>query len=853
MDPASELLRRYLTIYESELIGVLSTDASGLILDANDYFLRLVGYTRDDLEAGRLNWKALTPPEFAEESQEVLRQLQEKPGVSISFDKEYFHKDGHRIPIRLGVTRFHDGTIITLALDITKQKQVENELEEANARLEEHVLQRTKQLEESEAFLSGIIENMPSMVFVKDAVNLSFVRLNRAGEELLGISRHEFIGKNDFDFFSKEVAEMFRTMDRRVLSGEIPYAETEDVLPTRNGDRIIHTIKMAIRNQDGEPRYLLGVTEDITESKEHERQRAELVRAQAEKESAEWRARQEKFVSEVSFALSRTFETQEILKSFAEKMVPLLADVCTIEVIDEDSMDIVFQECYGTDPEEVAFIRKWRSENAPRWKSQSGESSNVISNKTVIVNGLGEIKAHVKDTYHPDVKVDENSRLVSEAFMLVPLVVRDGKPLGFVSYVSTHSKRRFNKEDQVLAERVCGRLAILIENSRLYYRSQDASRAKSDFLANVSHEIRTPLGAMLGFAEILREDERLAADQRKSVDTVLKNGHQLLKIVNEILDISKIESEKIQLENAPFSLHALLVDVIQLMRASAEDKGIELRLVHASALDAFIADSNRLRQILINIVGNAIKFTEKGYVELAVEVQESAEPKEVLLRFTISDTGIGISQDQRTHLFQPFSQADTSTTRRFGGTGLGLFLSRKLARLMGGDIYFSSAPQQGSRFFVSVAAQKTSEMKLSDVRVSINVAPMQEARDIGLILVVDDAPDNRELFKRYLQKVGVPTERIVLAENGEEAIQKCQGQTYDFILMDIQMPKMDGFQALRTLRSQGYQGKIVALTAHAMKGDKEKCLDAGFDDYLAKPLKREALQEVLSRGSEREN
>ncbi|WP_413292947.1 PAS domain S-box protein [Bdellovibrio sp. HCB185ZH] len=846
MNDNRELQRRYLTIFKSKIIGIISTNTRGEIFDANECFLEMLGYTREDLEARKLNWKVLTPPDRLEESLEIQSQLLATPGISVSLEKEYFHKDGHRVPVRIGVTSFEDGTDITLVQDISKQKKIEKELAEANEFLESRVEMRTRQLAESEAFLSGIIETMPSMVFVKDAENLAFVRLNRAGEELLGISREEFIGKTDYDFFTKDLAEHFRGIDRQVLNGEIPHAITEDSLPTRNGIRRIHTIKIPVRDKDGHARFLLGVTEDITDRIEAARQREDLVRAQAEKEAAETRAQQERFISELTFELSRSVELRDTLRTFCEKVVPRLADVCVIEIIDEEGMDYVATEVHAASPEEESFIRRWRAENPPKWDPEFGGPTIIRSGKTVVLNGLENIGKYVRDHY--DIEIEpKGAAMLSEAFMIVPLMARDQTPMGFVSLVSTTSKRTFTEREQSLAEEVCSRLAVLIENSRLYERAQEASRAKSDFLANVSHEIRTPLGAMLGFAEILRDDTQLTPEQRHSVDTVLRNGQQLLRIVNEILDISKIESEKIQIENIVFGLRELLEDVTYLLRVKAEEKGIELRLRIGTVRDQLISDPGRIRQILINMVGNAIKFTEQGYVELRAEAIPTRIPERFILQFIVTDTGIGISKEQRGHLFQPFSQADSSTTRRFGGTGLGLFLSRKLARLLGGDITFTSTVGKGSRFLISVVAHVPSaKVQAEPPKREYVVNAAGTYLQAGVILVVDDAADNRELLRHYLKKSGLDDTQIEMASNGEEAVRKASAKTYRMILMDIQMPHMDGFQALKKLRDQGYECPIIALTAHAMKGDREKCLEAGFDGYLQKPLRKEALNEVLN-------
>ncbi|WP_413582369.1 PAS domain S-box protein [Bdellovibrio sp. HCB288] len=846
-NPQIDPQKRYETLFNSRIVGILISNLKGEILEANDYFLEMLGYNRDLFNTNKFNWHEMTPPEYREVSINARQRLS-KSGDYVTLEKAYYHRDGHLVHVRLGSTILEGDVVITLIQDVTARKAVEKKLEEILGNLEERVEARTHQLTESESFLSTIIENMPSMVFVKSAEDLHFVRLNRAGEKLLGISRGEFVGKTDFDFFSKEVAEGFRAIDRKVLSGELPFALTEDTLPTRSGIRFISTIKLAILDKNGRPQYLLGVTEDITERKELERQREELVRAQAEKELAEAQARRASFVSDLTFAISHSFDLQEMLKVFTEKMVPTFCDLCTVEMIDDDGMDYGLTVMHGLNPAEEEFIRRWRLQNPPKWDPESGGPLMLKDRKTIVMNDLRGIEMHVDENFSADVNMgNEGVEMFSEAFMVVPLLVRDQRPMGYATFISTQSRRKFNPADQAIIEQICERLAVLIENSRLYFRSQDASRAKSDFLANVSHEIRTPLGAMLGFAEILKDDTDLSFEQRQSVDTIMRNGQQLLKIVNEILDISKIESEKIQIEQLRFNLPDLVSDVVHLMRVQADEKKIEMRLVMNNVPEQVVSDPSRLRQILINIIGNAIKFTEAGFVEIDVS-GASLGPK-VLLKFVIKDSGIGISKEGRGNLFQAFSQADSSTTRRYGGTGLGLFLSRKLARLLGGDISFVSFEGKGSEFTVTVMALQPAgnQVNLANTIVNEPGAARTAGNMVDRVLVVDDASDNRELFKRYLMKAGLSEEQVEMAENGEEAVAKISGGDFRLVLMDIQMPKMDGFQALKTLRKQGYKGRVVALTAHAMKGDREKCLEAGFDGYLQKPLKKEELRDILNQ------
>ncbi len=375
--------------------------------------------------------------------------------------------------------------------------------------------------------------------------------------------------------------------------------------------------------------------------------------------------------------------------------------------------------------------------------------------------------------------------------------------------------------------------------------AERASAAKTQFLAHMSHEIRTPIGAILGFADLMKNPANTFEENRNYMVIVERNSQQLLRLINEILDLSKVESGQMTIENIEFSLSDMLADFISVKTLKAEEKGIEFRFNPTTLIPNLIcSDPFRLRQILDNIVGNAIKFTEKGYVELEVSF---ANP---ILKFTVSDTGLGISKVQESRLFQPFSQADASTTRKFGGTGLGLILSRRLAESLGGKLEFVSAQASGSTFFAEIKTDLLPQAKLvgkSELS-TIRGGPIDflDSRKVlnGLkVLLVEDSPDNQMLITLYLQREGA---EVKSASNGEEGVKLALSENFDVILMDIQMPIMDGHEATKKLRSVNFTKPIVALTAHAMREEHDKCFKTGFTEFLTKPINRDKLIEVLS-------
>jgi PAS domain S-box-containing protein len=539
--------------------------------------------------------------------------------------------------------------IVSLAFDAEEQR-----------RLQEETLR-------SNRFLDSVIENLPIMVFVKDAEQLRFVRWNRHAEELVGLSRHEIVGKTDYDFFPKTEAEHFVSKDREVLAGGVLKDILEEQIETRtNGSRILHTRKVPIMNQAGRPEYLLGISEDITERKRAEE---ELTRAK-----------------------------------------------------------------------------------------EAAEAANI---------------------------------------------------------------------------------------------------AKSQFLANMSHEIRTPMNGVLGMAELLQSTS-LTDRQRHLLDTLHRSGRALLDIINEILDFSKMEAGKLQLKTIEFSFAAVLHDVMGLFTETVQKKQLLLTgRIDDGVPSMFAGDPVRIRQVLLNLISNAIKFTDRGVISVIVDMLAEGEDQAVV-RVTVTDTGIGIPQEAQARIFDAFAQADGSTTRQYGGTGLGLAIVKQLVTLMGGEIGLESRPGRGATFWATLRLLKSSDsLGTRTMGPTVGHPPLstieQSRSHVAgrLILVVEDNPVNVEVAIAMLEMLGA---RVKSVSHGREAVEASARTAFDLILMDCQMPEMDGFEATRRIRDResriGDRGRrvpIIALTAHAMKGDREQCLAAGMDDYLTKPFTLEALDALLER------
>jgi signal transduction histidine kinase len=373
--------------------------------------------------------------------------------------------------------------------------------------------------------------------------------------------------------------------------------------------------------------------------------------------------------------------------------------------------------------------------------------------------------------------------------------------------------------------------------------AERANTAKSQFLANMSHEIRTPMNAIIGFSEVL-EEEPLTGQQKEYVKMILDSSRHLLELINGILDFSKIEAGRMRAETVECDIRALLANIESLMNPSAKQKQLEFKIDCTEDVpDTIVTDPAKLRQCIINLVSNAIKFTEQGYVKLTA--RQTAKDDKPFVEFEITDTGIGIPADKLDILFESFTQADGSTTRKYGGTGLGLAITKQLADLMGGNITVESEAGKGSTFRLVIPAN-TADGRHNDYEnfaASQEVEKEAETSFSGRVLVAEDSATNQVLIKPLLEKLGFV---VTIAQNGLEVIEAVKNQHFELILMDMQMPEMNGYNATKKLRGLGVKTPIIAMTANVDEEDKEECLRAGCDDYISKPIDRTHLLKVIN-------
>jgi len=464
-----------------------------------------------------------------------------------------------------------------------------------------------------------------------------------------------------------------------------------------------------------------------------------------------------------------------------------------------------------------------------------------------LVSEFGE-----SDLYASNAGASSRTTLRLQSMLVIVACLSAVAITGLVDRSMSSARRRQAELERRVEERTAELRANQERLRDAMESAEAANRTKGDFLANMSHEIRTPMTAIIGFADLLLDPQQSQSDRFDAIQTIRRNGEHLLGVINDILDLSKIDAGKMEVEHVWISPTQIIEEVRSLMQVRAAERAIDLRIEYSDLLPSRVqSDPLRMRQVLLNLVSNAIKFTEQGSVTLRVSMSREASTK---LRITVADTGLGMTPEQLQKLFRPFTQADSSTTRRFGGTGLGLTISRSFARMLGGELTARSEPGVGSEFTFELATGDLAGVEMINAAMhAVAAAPgaaggAGESSDLvrGRVLLAEDGPDNQRLITAHLRRAGVHVE---IAGNGRLAVQMMDeasrsGRPFDLVLMDMQMPEMDGYTASSLLRARGFATPIIALTAHAMAGDRDRCLAAGCTDYLTKPINR---GELISR------
>lgn len=691
-------------------------------------------------------------------------------------------------------------------------------------------------LRESEERFRGTFENAGVGIGHFDFEG-RWLRVNQKQCDILGYTREEIVRKSIQELtYADDLASIERF--HQLTRGELPGYALEKRYIRKDGTPVWIQITTSLqRDSAGSPAYVISVVQDISERKR-------LEQAEAE------RARLAEFGRDVGIALGRGGTFPELLQPCAEALVRHLdAALARIWYLPSGKDVLELQASAGIVHDEERFRSR-----IPVGHSEIGL---IASERTPLVTNAVLDEPRIRDS-------DWSRREFPKVFAGFPLVVNDR----LMGVLAMFSRDPLSEATRQALESVAGMIALGIERMQQAHElrhakeaAESANRAKDEFLANVSHEIRTPMNAILGMTELVLETP-MAEDQRQCLKTAKSAADNLLGVINDLLDFAKIEAGKLELDPTEFSMRAAVDDTLRALAVRAHKKGLELiGTVEVDVPDVLIGDAGRLRQVLLNLVGNAIKFTEHGEVSLRVEkagdLTPEGDPAAIALRFSVTDTGIGIAPSKQERIFRAFEQEDTSTTRKYGGTGLGLSISARLVSLMGGTIAVESEPGRGSTFAFTARLENQPPPSapvlhgppsaLAEPAREIPPLPKPSTPSRHILLAEDDEFSGRYM-EQLLDRRG---HHVTIARDGREALELATGGAFQILMLDMHMPELDGFEVVRAIRDrerrEGGHLPVIALTARSRKEDRERCLAAGMDDFLTKPISASGLLEAIDR------
>ncbi|MBI1324089.1 PAS domain S-box protein [bacterium] len=818
----SESQARTLALVASRTVNaVVITGANGKIEWVNSGFERITGYRGEEV-IGRTPGSFLQGPET---DRETVRYMKERivRGEMFECDLLNYHKSGRTYWLHIEAQPLFDESgrlthFMAIETDITERRESEQTLRESEERF------RT------------LADSAPVLIWMTDARE-RFFYFNSTWQSFTGRQLDSEIDQGWYAGVHPDDRARVETEFCKAFRDRISI-RTEFRLMHRDGEhRWILNTGVPRLTQDGRFEGYVGSAIDIHELKRKTAALAERITQAA-------------LETEIGYSVTQFGSLEAILERCANAISRHLGTALTrIWTVPADA------------PDDLAVLEL---------KASVGDCSPPPQPEHRIAIGEFKIGKIARDRQSVLIQdIENHSKMIDKAwahaeglktFFGFPLIVENR----LVGVLVAFGRRAFPETIVEDLKSVADAISVGIERKnaeqalvKAKIDAEEASRSKSEFLANMSHEVRTPLGAILGYNELLTDSSVEGAQRVEIHERIRANGQHLLQILNDILDLSKIEAGRLFIEKLQFAPVDVVSETVANLRPRAEEKGVGISVVQTGPIpQRIISDPTRLRQILINLLGNAVKFTPAGKkIAVGIEVR----PDEDMLVFYVEDEGIGITPAQRRKLFKPFEQGDSSTTRQFGGTGLGLSISKRLADMMGGVMDVTSEPGVGSRFSFLLPLSKIAVSKWSIQSIPVR-KPTQESPSENLtrtsqgsaldlisgsrVLLCEDNPDNQRVIRFYLKKAGFTVD---LAENGRIAIDKALSEKYDLVLMDMQMPELDGYATTRTLRKAGVDLPIVAVTANAMREDSEKCLDAGCDDYVPKPIDPDRLINTVQR------
>ena len=651
-----------------------------------------------------------------------------------------------------------------------------------------------RQSERERVFLRNLTNTIPDLVWLKDSEGI-YLACNPAFERFFGSPEAEIVGKTDYDFIDRELADSFRHHDRIAMAAGKPSVNEEWINYADDGHRaLVVTTKTPMYQEDGALIGVLGIAHDITERKRAEdAQRKSSLYARSLIEASPdpmVTISSEGKITDVNQATERVTG-----RSRSELIGSDFSDYFT----ELDKARAVYQK---------VFLEGFVKDYPLAMRHLSGRITDVLYNATVYRNEAGEVEGVFAAAR------DVTARKKAEAEI-------QALNAGLEQKINERTAELKSANEELIATRDA---------------AEAANRAKSTFLANMSHELRTPLNAIIGFSQLLVQDELIPEEQRQNIATINRSGNHLLSLINDVLEISRIEAGRTRMQNEAFDLHETIAVIEDMIRLRAEHKGLKLLIERPDPLPRFVkGDANHLRQVLINLLGNAVKYTDHGQITLRLIPQSDQ------IRFEVIDTGSGIAEDDLSQIFHAFYQTEQGVARG-EGTGLGLTISQEFVRLMGGSISVTSQLGKGTTFAFSIPLPETAAPAV--VTAKGHVLGLAVDQPTVRILLAEDHADNRQLIVTLLQNVGF---EVRAAKNGQEAVEAFQRWKPDFVWMDMRMPVMDGYAATKAIRALpgGRDIKIVALTASAFQEDRQAILAAGCDDLLTKPIDQDRLFQMM--------